>query len=80
MPGLPIFYDPCVDPIHVEGENFSVDVFVIDEEGMHGLAFYNFDTHKWSFHTDTLVDYNEPGHETKWKWYYPPYGVKEAFG
>lgn len=28
--------------------------------------------HKTSgFKTDTLVDYNEEGAETKWKWYYP---------
>jgi len=64
-------YDPTVFPNQVPGENFSEDVFVVDENGMHGLAFYNFDTETWSFHTDTLVDYNEEGAETKWKWYYP---------
>lgn len=64
-------YDPTVFPNQVPGEHFSEDVFVVDENGMHGLAFYNFDTETWSFHTDTLVDYNEEGAETKWKWYYP---------
>lgn len=58
-------------------EEFSVDVFIIDENGLHGLAFYNFDTGKWSFHTDTVVDYNEPGHETKWWWYYPPIELEQ---
>ena len=64
-------YDPTVFPNQVSGEHFSEDVFVVDENGMHGLAFYNFDTETWGFHTDTLVDYNEEGAETKWKWYYP---------
>lgn len=64
-------YDPTVFPNQVPGEHFSEDVFVVDENGMHGLASYNFDTETWSFHTDTLVDYNEEGAETKWKWYYP---------
>lgn len=50
---------------------FSVDVFIIDENDMHGLACYHFEDKKWIFHTDTLVDYDEKGAETKWKWYYP---------
>jgi hypothetical protein len=64
-------YDPTVFPNQVPSEHFSEDVFVVDEHGMHGLAFYNFDTETWGFHTDTLVDYNEEGAKTKWKWYYP---------
>lgn len=67
----PDLNDPSEFPTRVKGEEFSVDVFVIDENGMHGIAFYSFDDQKWRFHTDTLVDYNEAGNETKWKWYYP---------
>lgn len=51
---------------------FSETVFIIDEEGLDGLAFFSFEDDKWTFLTDTLVDYYEPGHETKWRWYYPP--------
>jgi len=68
-----LFYDPNVTfPKSSEcDKNFSDDVFIIDEEGLNGIAYYNFDTKKWGFHTDTLVDYNEKGNETKWLWYYP---------
>jgi len=71
LPKVVGLYDPTVFPNQVPGEHFSEDVFVVDENGMHGLAFYNFDTETWGFHTDTLVDYNEQGAVTKWKWYYP---------
>jgi hypothetical protein len=50
---------------------FSETVFIIDEEGLHGLAYFSFKDDKWYFLTDTLVDYDEPGAETEWKWYYP---------
>lgn len=50
---------------------FSVDVNIIDENGVHGLAYFCFEDNKWIFHTDTLVDYDEVGAETKWVWYYP---------
>ena len=69
----PRFYNPTEYPTRVEGEDFSVDVFILDEDGVHGIAFWNFDDEVWRFHTDTLVDYNEKGAETKWKWYYPPF-------
>jgi len=49
----------------------SVDVCIIDEDGVNGLAWYCFEDEKWKFHTDTLVDYDEPDAETKWLWYYP---------
>ncbi len=73
------FYYPTVFPKRVNGESFSVDVFIIDENGMHGIGFYDFELKKWVFHTDTLVDYDEEGAETKWKWYYPPYEVNQVF-
>lgn len=75
------FYDPSAIPaVSEEDCSHSVDVFILDEEGMHGLAFYSFEDKRWIFHTDTLVDYNEPGNEMKWKWYYPPFGLAEVFG
>lgn len=50
---------------------FSEDVCIIDEDGLNGLAYYSFEDAEWKFHTDTMVDYNEPGAKTKWMWYYP---------
>ena len=79
LPPSPKFHDPFEHPIRVEGEEFSVDVFILDETGVHGIAFWNFDDKVWRFHTDTLVDYNEPNAETKWKWYYPPYDLDQVF-
>ena len=76
----PLFYEPTEYPTRVEGEDFSVDGFILDETGVHGIAFWNFDDKVWRFHTDTLVDYNELNAETKWKWYYPSYGLNEVFG
>lgn len=72
----PELFSPDRKPIYEKDlagniEPFSVDVCIIDEKGVHGLAYFNFDTDEWSFHTDTLVDYNEEGAETKWWWYYP---------
>lgn len=58
--------------------NYSVDVFTCDEEGLHGLAYYVFEDKEWHFHTDTLVDYNEKGNETKWKWCYPPFTFEQS--
>lgn len=58
--------DPYTDTEH------SVDVIIVDENGLIGLGYVHYETNSWHFHTDTLVDYNEPGNETKWKWYYPP--------
>ena len=75
----PKFHTPFEYPTRVEGEEFSVDVFILDELGVHGIAFWNFDDKVWRFHTDTLVDYNEPNAETKWKWYYPPYDLNQVF-
>ena len=78
---IPRFFDPEINkPLPSKNDiTFSDDVFIIDEDGMHGLAYYSFEDCQWKFHTDTLVDYNEVGHETKWKWYYPTFTIKDAF-
>ena len=78
---IPRFFDPERNkPLPSKNDiTLSDDVFIIDEDGMHGLAYYSFEDCQWKFHTDTLVDYNEVGHETKWKWYYPTVTVKDAF-
>ncbi len=72
----PVFYSPDKKPVVSENDpSFSVDVFIMDESGMHGLACWNYekgDEH-WIFHTETLVNYFEKDDKTIWKWYYPPY-------
>lgn len=55
-------------PSVVEGEKFSVDVITCDKEGLLNLAFYNYDTKEWSFHSDTLIDYKD----VDFVWIYPP--------
>lgn len=55
---------------------FSEDVCIIDENNVQGVAYFCFESMQWRFHTDTLVDYDEPGNETKWMWYYPPVDAK----
>jgi len=51
---------------------FSEDICIIDQNGLHGLAFYYFTENKWIFYVDTLIDYNTEGKGLKWKWFYPP--------
>lgn len=83
VPSQVVFYNPDQFPKksedYCEDAPYSDDVMIIDENGIHGIGFYDFKYIKWSFHTDTLVDYDEPGHETKWKWYYPIFEIKDVF-
>jgi hypothetical protein len=65
-------HNPNEFPLKQKGETFSVDVIIIDEFGLLGIAAYDFESSDWIFHTDTLIDYKESGHETKWKWFYSP--------
>lgn len=55
-------------PSLVPSEGFSVDVITYDEEGMMNIGFYSYDLQKWSFHTDTLVDYSD----MDFVWMYKP--------
>lgn len=55
-------------PSLVPNEAFSVDVITYDEEGMMNIGFYSYDLRKWSFHTDTLVDYSD----MDFVWMYKP--------
>ena len=55
-------------PSLVPNEAFSVDVITYDEEGMMNIGFYSYDFQKWSFHTDTLVDY----YDMDFVWMYKP--------
>lgn len=74
-----VCYNPDVLPKRSEdAPEFSVIVGIIDEHGLDGLGYYCFDDKEWAFHTDTLVDYNEPENETKWKWYYIPVTWEQA--
>jgi hypothetical protein len=73
------FYDQTQLPEPSEDDkDFSDDVFIVDEDGMYGLAYYSFADSEWAFHTDTLVDYNEDGANTDWRWCYPPFTAKDA--
>ncbi len=71
----PKFNKPKPSPDDV---TFSVDVLIIDENELHGVACYSFEDEKWIFHTDTLVDYDEVGHETQWRWYYPTFTKEDV--
>lgn len=55
-------------PSLVPNETFSVDVITCDEKGMMNIGFYSYDLQKWSFHTDTLVDYSD----MDFVWMYKP--------
>lgn len=58
-------------PTHVKGEQFSVDVITCDKSGLINLGFYNYDMEKWSFHTDTLQNYDN----VEFVWIYAPKGL-----
>lgn len=68
----------CYDPAKskprkdIDVPYHSVDVYIVDEDGLHGIAYYNFDLKRWDFVTDTLTDYDE----IRWLWYYSPIDVK----
>ena len=53
-------------------EDFSVDVITNDRIGMLNIAFWNYDTGKWGFHTDTLFDPYEGGKLMDFVWIYKP--------
>lgn len=66
-----------IPKVSEKDKRFSVDVFTMDENGMHGLAFYSFeDSGRW-IHSDNVTDYFEKGNEENWKWYYPPFEKKD---
>ncbi len=71
------FYSPNEIPRLSSNPEFSVDVFIIDENGLHGIACYDYLEDRWLFHTDTLEDYLKQGVQIKWKWYYPPYSIRD---
>ncbi len=55
-----------------DAPELSVDVFILDKDGLHGLAFFSFKEEKWYVHTDTFVGYMKCPIEANWMWYYPP--------
>lgn len=72
-------FDPKIKPRQSKDDPaFSEDVFIIDENNLNGLAYYSFEAEQWRFLTDTGVDYDEVGAETKWKWYYPVVSSKDV--
>lgn len=50
----------------------SVDVITIDCNDMLNIGWWNYDTKKWSFHTETLVDYYEGEKLRDFVWIYRP--------
>lgn len=54
----------------------SVDVITCDKDGTLNIGYYNFDTQRWGFHTDTLVDYYEKGELKPFVWMYKPENLK----
>jgi len=61
------FHDPELNKPNPNKDDisFSEDVFTIDETGLIGCAYYDFDLCQWSFHTEQMDD-------SKFKWFYPP--------
>lgn len=59
-----------------ELESFSVDVFTIDDLGLLNIGYYDFESQKWEFHTDTLSDMYENGELQNFIWMYPPEDFK----
>ena len=57
-------------------EEFSVDVFTVNDDGMLNIGYYNYDTKKWGFHTDTLYDPYEGGKLMDFVWMYKPENFK----
>lgn len=75
-------FNPKINKPKIKYEHdptFSIDVCTIDEHGLHNVACYDFENETWLFHTDTQVDYDEPGSETKWLWYYPVVNASDVF-
>lgn len=59
--------------------SFSQDVIIMTEDEMLNIGYFDYEQDKWKYHTDTLVDLNEPDEEgvlIKFNWIYPP---KELF-
>lgn len=55
------------DPGNAKGiAEYSVDVFIIDEDDCKGVAYYDFLDEEWSFHTEHFMD------EMKFVWFYGP--------
>lgn len=63
-------------PKGVPNETYSYDVITCDEDGLLNIGFYDFAAQKWMFHTDTMVDYYEKGHEMNFVWIYKPKNLK----
>ncbi len=66
-------YSSNVLPVpSADDTKYSVDVVIVDEDNMSGLAFYSFSKGEWKFHTDTMCDDHENGKPKQFWWYYPP--------
>jgi len=61
-------FDPRTTKPSTSGEDVTVslDVIVIEDDGLNHLAYYSFGREEWIFYTEM--------HDVmaKWRWYYPP--------
>ena len=67
-------FDPRTTKPSTSGEDVTVslDVIVIEDDGLNHLAYYSFGREEWIFYTETYTDCNSPDQMAKWRWYYPP--------
>ena len=73
----PTFHQPSEKPIPAPDDPAnSVDVFIMDEDGMHGLAFYSFEYEEWWMNADDFDGFEDG--QSKWVWYYPPYTTEDV--
>lgn len=60
-------------------EEHSVDVFTRSKDGLLNIGYWNYDTEKWAFHTDTLIDPYENGELMEFVWMYEPKELELSF-
>ena len=69
-------FPPRMETKDGKPELHSIDVVTMDELNLPNIGFYNYDTEKWSFHTDTLIDPYEGGKLIDFVWMYIPKELK----
>ncbi len=62
---------------HPKADWASVDVFMIDKNGVLNTGFYSFRESKWHFHSGIPSDYYEGQEPQRFNWVYKPEYLKE---
>ena len=65
-------FKPSHRPELEKGETHSVDVIVMSSMGLLNIGYFDFETEKWGFHTDTLHDMDDD-----FRWMYAPEELKQ---